>query len=458
MPELLEIRDACFVRAGAQPVAVPALTLRGGDVAVVHGPSGAGKTTLLEGLLGVPRRGPGRVSVSGDVRLCGRDWPPRRAAELRRALRDDVAWLPQDPLAAFDPLRRLGEQLAAATPHASAADRDAVLRRVDLGDEPLLARAPHAASGGQLQRLLVAIAMLRRPRLVLADEPTAGLDRPRAEAVLRALGELAAAPAPAPALLVATHDAPVAARLGGRPFALRDGQLAPAEPVAPRWPARLEAPPADAAVRLRCSRPFDVRVPQRRTAIVTGVDVALHDGEVVALLGPSGVGKTRLLRCLAGHDRTAPRGAVRGPRPRRATQLVFQDAAGSLTSHLRAGELLAHAAGRSASPADIAAEALALGLAPELLERPCGALSGGERRRVALLRALLARPAVLLLDEPTADLDPDRAVAVAQRVLEDVAARGTAVLWATHDEALAFAVADRVLRLGPGRGLWEEWR
>lgn len=178
-----------------------------------------------------------------------------------------------------------------------------------------------------------------------------------------------------------------------------------------------------------------------------GVDLQVKRGEFVMLAGPSGSGKTTLLRSLAGQIPLAA-GSVQRPARRTAVQLVAQDAFGSLTPGAPVRQLVTEAA----APAfDLMATAAALGLPPAALERSREGLSGGERRRAALLRALAVQPDVLLLDEPTASLDRATAVAVIAAMLQLRRERGTAIVLATHDHELAAAVADRVFALRGGQ-------
>ena len=130
--------------------------------------------------------------------------------------------------------------------------------------------------------------------------------------------------------------------------------------------------------------------------------------------------------------------------PRRAVQFLFQHAAGSLPPARSNPRLCEEVAARGTA---IAVLAERLGLGASLLERSVEGLSGGERRRAALLRALVAAPRVLVLDEPTSNLDRARACEVVELLLERRAHERCAMLWITHDDGLAAHVADRIVRL-----------
>ena len=435
--DALSIEKLRLARAPDFELRVDAFELAAGACALIAGASGAGKSSLLEAIVGVPRAGD-PLRIEGSIRIGGVPRPRIGSGALRALLRDGLVALPQDARAALDPLRPLGEQIGEHG-HADRAAVTAALTRLGIAEaDEFVTRLPHQVSGGQAQRALLAIALCRRPALCLLDEPTAGLDAPRVEALAVALGALRDAHAGC-ALLIASHDARLATRLGAEVNTIRDGRLVrDATPATPWPPVERATEPGDelvAAVGLGLR--FGARW------VVRDFDLALHASEIVALLGPSGAGKTSVARALAGHFAPAA-GRVRRSVPRTAVQMLFQDAQGSLTPGRAVGALCREVA---ANGFDVAGEAQRLGLEPALLERPVEELSGGERRRAALLRALAVRPRALLLDEPTANLDRRSAGAVLD-LLADVRARlQVGMLWITHDDDLAAAVADRTVHI-----------
>lgn len=194
--------------------------------------------------------------------------------------------------------------------------------------------------------------------------------------------------------------------------------------------------------------------------VLDGADLALAEGEVVALLGPSGAGKTTFLRAVAGlQPIDAGRITLDGqdvtttPAWQRGIGLVFQD--GALFPHRdvigNVGFGLRARGDHPSAVAERVAEILALVSLPGTERRRVGTLSGGERQRVALARALAPAPQVLLLDEPLAALDG----ALRERLRDDLRALfarlGTTVLHVTHDVVEAESLADRVVELRDGR-------
>ncbi|MBK8100742.1 MAG: ABC transporter ATP-binding protein [Planctomycetes bacterium] len=438
MQPVLQVTDFELARVDGWRVAVPRLELTGGGVVALFGPSGCGKTSVLTALFGLLPHSKCR----GSVALFGQDLAARNPAARRQMLRHDVAWVMQDAHGALDPFVAIGRQVVQATGR-SPAEIVAELQRLGIGDAAeLIRRRPHEISGGQAQRVLLAVAFLRRPRLVVADEPSASLDGGNFAELVERLRELQQRHQTA--VLMATHDHRLLTALQARVLGFAEGRFVPASPQPAPWPLRKQGHGVGSQEVL-AARGVHVRLGDR--PVLSGVDVGIRRGEIVALVGESGAGKSTLARVLAGH--LLPTGGeVIRPSRKNAVQLLFQDAPGTLTPGRAIGSLLAEAQAPFFQPL---ATARQIGIEPALLARTGDGLSGGERRRAALLRVLAVQPDVLVLDEPTASLDRQSAVQVMQVLLEQQAHRGLALLVITHDEDLARTIAHRVLRLQDGR-------
>ncbi len=414
---LLAVRDLVVERPGLR-IVVDALDACPGAVTAVLGPSGSGKSSLLAALIG--HRHPGEdLEVAGCVEFDGGPIPTPGSSAWRAWLRGPVAAIPQDARAALDPLQPIGRQIAelAGVDEPSAVSTLARLRGADAAS--VARRLPHEVSGGEAQSGLLAVALARPGlRLCLLDEPSAGLDAERVEALAVAVRSLGAAGV---AVLLATHDVGFAARLDACALHLDgDGRLCAGWPPRPAFPS---APPVDAAAPVVLAA-HALGVVVRGRPLLESASLAVRAGESLAVRGPSGAGKTTLARALVGRIESSTGHVERHGR----VLLLDQDAAGSLTPHRTVASLCAELR-------------RVVGRCAEALASTVGGLSGGQRRRAALLRALAARPAVLILDEPTAGLDRVAAVQVVETLLDVQRRHGLALLWITHDEDLAAAVS-----------------
>lgn len=453
--------DRLTVSAGGRRILDGAsLRIADGEVVGLVGASGAGKTTLASTLLGHVR--PGLIRESGGVRVAGLD--PFDPVDQRTLRTGVVAYLGQDPSAELNPARSIGAHLRERARQGGRrllrSDVDDALHRLGLPDG-CARRYPHQLSGGQVRRAAFALAIVHRPRLLVLDEPTAGLDTDSAEL----LAGLVAERGHDCSVLLITHDHSALARSADRVLhvgagVVRESEVSTREVCAPRA--------GDDHGR-------DVLVAGGLTAahrgrpVLAPVDLRLAAGTTTAVVGPSGAGKSTLARVLVGlHPRQGgtlalhgrPLAASLGDRSgdqRRSVQFVPQDAAGSLNPvetvrrTLRRALIAGGRAGRWELAADgrvghrgltvdggartddeIARLLAAVRLDDAMLPRRAGELSGGERQRVAVARALACQPDVLICDEITSALD----AATASSVLESVdalRADGTAVLLITHD-------------------------
>jgi ABC-type lipoprotein export system ATPase subunit len=475
------------------------LTVEAGEVVAVLGPSGSGKTTLLTLCAGFGRPSSGELSVLGSSFEHARPW---EVARLRRQAIGIVRQhyhrsLPRE----LTVEEIVGMPLGLLDQNGAAARRrvNDLLRRAGLGDRG--GAYPSELSGGEQQRVAVCAALVKRPKLVLADEPTGELHAAATQVVVELLVELAAE-AEAAALIV-THDPEVAAA-SERTIHIRDGRLAAEGATSPvliideqgwvRLPRRVreeaglrervrahpswgrvelvaedpaqrsavvERPRPVAAAKLSRTEVALDRVSKRYATgeVVTGLSWTFGPEQLHVIAGPSGSGKTTILNLIAGLERPDEGGIwVGGERvdaldPAESARLRrhllgYVSQHSTLIEYLTARENVALALNLR-GVADDEADARAdqwlewVGLAKHG-DRRADRLSGGEQRRVALARALAPAPRVLLADEPTAHLDRVTGRLVIS-LLKDAADGGTTIVAATHDRDLGAAADSRLL-------------
>ncbi len=454
--------------SGASALSEISLSVQSGEFVLVCGDSGSGKSTLLRAISGLVPHHFGGVA-SGEASICGRDLRSTDAGQMAAV----CGTLFQDPESqsvmdsvraeiAF-PLENFGwpqDQIAIAVEEAAAV----------LGIGKLLARRTDELSGGELQRVALAAAIASRPPVLVLDEPTSQLDPVAADELLGALQRLAHDHGTT--ILLADHRIERALEVVDRVLVFDHGRIAiDAEPrefleLAADDPRHVHMlPPLAQLARLVGASPLPLAMrdarklfpgpthlftPQAETTgevvlradgivadygtlrALDGVDLELRAGERTVLMGANGSGKSTLLRI---------------------AREVQKPAAGQIT---RAGEValllqnpndyLIHERVADEAPA-AALERFGLG---RFAERDPRDLSGGERQRLALAIVMQDDPAVLLLDEPTRGMDAARKLELAA-LLRAIAARGTAVLVATHDTEFAAQFAERACLLGAGR-------
>ncbi|WP_020659766.1 ABC transporter ATP-binding protein [Amycolatopsis benzoatilytica] len=489
MTTALEVTGLAVRTAAGRPVLHSvSYRIEPGEVLALVGESGSGKTTAGLAALGHFRRG--LVNGGGQVVLHPRDGEPVDVLLLddgeRRRLRGSaVAYIPQDPALSLNPALRIGRQIAEVLETHGYPEQHRVaevLAEVGLpADEAYQRRYPHQLSGGQQQRVGIAMAFACRPSVVVLDEPTTGLDVKTQALVLETVRQLTAEHGVA--ALYITHDLAVVAQLADRVAVMYQGDLVecgPAEDVLRRpkhaYTKRLLAavpdlgaeaaaapPPNDAVLVAR-----DIRVAYGSHEVLRGINLSVTRGESVMLLGESGSGKTTLSQCIAGlnHGFTgavaldgtplAPAARQRSADELRRIQYVFQSPFSSLNPRKTIAQSIEVPLTRLTSLSrterrERVAEMLdRVRLRADLADRLPDQLSGGERQRAAIARALVTTPDVLVCDEVTSALDVSVQATIVELLSELRRELGMAMLFVTHNIALAPEAADRIAVLRGG--------
>ena len=483
---MIRVDDLSVAIDGRRILESVSLHLAPGTVTGLVGESGSGKSMTALAMMGLL---PNRARVWGQALLDGRNLlalpePARCDVRGRR-----VGMIFQEPMTALNPLMPIGDQVAEVLRiHQGLGRRNALVRarerldRVGLpGPRFPLTLYPHELSGGQRQRVAIAMAIAQQPDLLIADEPTTALDVTTQARILDLLRGLVRDEGMA--LLLITHDLAVVAGMADRVAVMQGGrivEMGPAETVfrqrshpytrqlfaaSRHVPARAPRPLAEPLVQVTDAL-REYRLADGGLRALNGVSLTIGRGESVGLVGESGCGKSTLARAilgleplqggrirLDGQDVTA---GQRMPRALRARmQAVFQDPFGSFDPRWRVDRLLAepfHLTGRPSDWRNRVAAALAeVDLQPGDARKFIHQFSGGQRQRLAIARALILRPALIVLDEAVSALD----VRVRAQVLDLLArlqdSHGLSYLFISHDLSAVRGITDRVLVMQAGR-------
>jgi peptide/nickel transport system ATP-binding protein len=531
---LLEVRDLTVefaTRRGiVRAVERVSISVGKGETVAIVGESGSGKSVTSYAVMRILDRA-GRIA-DGTVTFSGvdvRNAPERAVRDLRGR---EMSMIFQNPRAALNPIRKVGRQIEdVLLQHVQAVPSDAKAKAVEALRQVRIVRPeeryhayPFELSGGMCQRVVIALALACQPQLLIADEPTTGLDVTTQKAVMDLVVELTRARGMSTILI--THDLGLAAAYCDRVVVMEKGKVvetAPAKQIfkAPEhaYTKKLMRATPRLGVTLRDLLPADAPVPEAAPAspapggahepllevvnlikeyprqaasggmsklfgrragnpedatfrAVGGVSFAIARGESVGLVGESGCGKsTTSMMVMRLIDRTD--GLIRfdgtdiGEIParsfarlplRKRIQMVFQDPTDSLNPRFTAARAIADPilrlgglSGRDAVRARCEELAQKVGLPTALLDRFPHQLSGGQKARVGIARAIALSPELVILDEPTAALDVS-VQAVVLNLLQDLkASLGMSYLFVSHDLNVVRLLCDRVIVMQSGK-------
>jgi peptide/nickel transport system ATP-binding protein len=497
----VEVKDLCVTVRNDQGSATEivsdvSFSVREGEVLALIGESGSGKTTIALSLLGYARSGC-RFS-KGNVRVGEHNISAMSRPDLEALRGNKISYIPQSAAAAFNPAYRIITQVVEGAlihgtmskPQAEAKARE-LFRQLALPDPDTIGeRYPHQVSGGQLQRMIAAMALINDPDLVILDEPTTALDVTTQIEVLKAFKEVVRQRKTT--AIYVSHDLAVVAQIADHIAVLRNGRLkeietagkiitkpqeqytrellAAAEPV-----LRVEAEPKPTSKPILSVRDlyagYGKIQPDGTPSIpvLQGVSFDIKEGAALGVIGESGSGKSTLARVIAGimpaasgtielgGQPLAAEGTKRTRDQRRMAQIVFQMADTALNPAHTIRDILKR-------PLDFYAlrdrgdrDRRILELL-DMVKMPASAadrrpteLSGGQKQRVNLARALAAEPEVLLCDEVTSALDTVVASTVLDLLAELRKELGLSLMFISHDLGTVSAICDDVLVLYAGQ-------
>lgn len=436
------------------------------------GASGSGKSMCVRALSQVLL--PQKARVRGEILFDGEDIFSMGKQRLRRFHRE-VAIIPQASMDGCIPHKSIGDQMEDVARWCKV-DKAAIPQVLGLVGLPhtqnFLRRLPGELSGGMRQRVLLAMMLLDRPRLIVADEPTTALDALHQRAFLDALTNLCEKEGMG--LLLISHDLSLVASAVDRLLVMEEGRIVedqetkellnhPESTMAKdlvRAVFRLESPSQKKNLRKdTILEGKEIRKNFGEKKVLEDVCLSLRRGEIVALVGPSGCGKSTLARILAGIGATEGNISLRGnslPTKGRAyqefvdVQLIFQNPFALFDPEASVGRAIEEVEERfkSKKREEFMEK---LGLSEEHLRRKPHELSGGELQRLGILRVLLAKPSIIIADEIVASLDLAIGVSLLDLLKELRDAYDLTILFISHDLAMVRHISDRVIVMEEGK-------
>lgn len=501
---VLEVRDLEVAFGGFEVVKGLSFDVCARETLALVGESGSGKSATALSILRLIEREGGRIA-GGGIRLAQEGGavdlvtlPDDRLTRLRG---NQVSMVFQEPMTSLNPVLKIGDQVAEVfVRHRGMSRRDALtaagqaLEEVRM-PEPLrrLGQYPHELSGGLRQRVMIAMALACRPRLLIADEPTTALDVTTQAEILKLIRTLQAEIGMG--VLFITHDMGVVAEIADRVVVLKDGEKVEEASVAdlfeqPRAPysKRLMAAtprlgqgsqtrPAetetvlsvtDLSTRFRSRKPLFAKQDPGVLA-VNKVSLVLRKGETLGLVGESGCGKSTLARSIlrliepeSGHVEIGgeivtglSQKALRASR--KHAQMVFQDPFASLNPRLPVRDLVTeparvHGLVETRHLRDLAASLVTrVGLEADAIDRFPHQFSGGQRQRLCIARALSVSPRLIIADEAVSALDVSIARQITDLMLDLQQRDGLSFLFISHDIAVVERVSHRIAVMYGGR-------
>lgn len=470
------------------------LYVEAGETLALVGESGCGKTALCRAILGL-HRSHAKVE-DGSITLSGLKVTEMTDRQMEAVRGKQAAMIFQDPMTSLNPTFSIGSQIRdAILLHEDISKAEAKAKTVELlkmveipQAEERYRQYPHHFSGGMRQRAAIAIALACNPALIIADEPTTALDIKTQNEIMGLLKRICREQGKA--MLFVTHDLGLAEKLADRTAVMKEGLIIeqgetaeifsnPKEEYTKKLlgyvaygkgtshyhgrrhgqaeesgTSRIyEREPAVIIENLKKSFPLGKK---NFRPVLKGFNLTIEKGEIVGLVGPSGCGKSTLARCIMGIYK--PEGGTITIADGLKKQMIFQDSASAFNPRMKLWEIIAepaeiealnkHRKLKKTELYNMAAEAAdSCGLEKELLDRYPYDVSGGQRQRAAIARALITSPDFIIADEPISSLDVPVQSQIIHLLKKLHDERNLTMLIISHDIAMVEHVSDRVLHI-----------
>lgn len=468
-----------------------------GETLAIVGESGSGKSVSTNALM---RLLPNNAIVNPDASIVfeGEELLQKSEKEMQAIRGDRIGMIFQEPMTSLNPYMRVGIQVAEAIMcHRSVSRSEAKKKVLELFDlvhlpnpETAYSKYPHEFSGGQLQRIMIAMALINEPDILIADEPTTALDVTVQAEVLNLIKEIQGKMGMA--ILFITHDLGVVKHLADRVIVMCKGDVVETGDCGPIFaspqhdytkmlinsvPRGQKEPIAESATPLLKAedirvkfliKPHFIASKSQYFEAVKGISLELKQGETLGIVGESGSGKSTLGRALIGllpctgdiHYKGQDIGQLSAKAKfelKKDIQMVFQDPYGSLSPRMTVGDIITEGLTvhqphlSKAERMQRARKALEeVRLEPNSINRYPHEFSGGQRQRIAIARALILEPSFILLDEPTSALDRSVQLTVIDLLKDIQKKHNIGFLFISHDLSVVKALSDRVLVMQKG--------
>ena len=477
-------------------------TLKSSETLAIVGESGSGKSVSSNALM---RLLPDNAIIDpqSQIEFEGESVLEKSEREMQSIRGDRIGMIFQEPMTSLNPYLRVGIQVAEAIMcHRKVSKSQAKQRVIELFNlvhlpmpEKSYTKYPHEFSGGQLQRIMIAMALINEPDILIADEPTTALDVTVQAEVLSLIKEIQGKMGMA--ILFITHDLGVVKHFADRVIVMCKGELVEegmtqslfdspkhdytrmlinSIPKGAKDPVNAAAPELLSADDIRVKflvKPHFIKSKNQYFEAVKGISLNLKQGETLGIVGESGSGKSTLGRALIGLLPSSGRIVYKGQDVsllnenqrhslKKDVQMVFQDPYGSLSPRMTVGEIITE--GLTVHQPHLSKQErlerarkalIEVRLEPSSINRYPHEFSGGQRQRIAIARALILEPSFILLDEPTSALDRSVQLTVIDLLKDIQTKHNIGFLFISHDLSVVKALSDRVLVMQKGEVMEE---